>query len=342
MSKKTAFVTGATGLLGSNLCRVLVAQGWQVKGLVRSIDKAHRFLGDSGVQLIQGDMERVSAFAEVLTGVDVVFHTAAFFREYYQPGNHWETMKRINVDRTMELLQAAEARGVTRTVFTSSSGVLQCNPHQAVTETAAYSKFAAQNLYFKTKVLAEQEIYRFLETSRMDVVMILPGWMMGPGDAAPTSAGQLILDLLAGKLPGLIDGGASLADARDVAAAMVTAADSPRERLRQRGGRGERYIVTGKLATMKDIASGLEAISGVKAPRLMLPDWLALAIAWLSGIWAGLRGGVNPMPLGGIQTLLEKANLSSAKAERDLGATFRPLNETLKDTVMWYRSQRYL
>ena len=144
---------------------------------------------------------------------------------------------------------------------------------------------------------------------------------------------------MAGKLPGLIDGGAALTDARDVAAAMVTPADSPRERLRQRGIRGERYIVTGQLTTMKDIALGLEAISGVKAPRLMLPDRLALAIAWWLETWAGWTGGVNPMPLGGIQTLLEKANLSSAKAEQKLGATFRPLRETLKDTVTWYRSQ---
>ncbi len=91
-----------------------------------------------------------------------------------------------------------------RTVFTSSSGVIQTNPNQAANETAPYSKFAQKNLYFKTKVLAEQEIYRFLETSHMDVVMILPGWMMGSGDAAPTSAGQLVLDLLASKLPGII------------------------------------------------------------------------------------------------------------------------------------------
>jgi|GEM_PF-4995265 len=48
------------------------------------------------------------------------------------------------------------------------------------------------------------------------------------------------------------------------------------------------------------------------------------------------------MPLAGIQTLLEKAKLSSAKAERDLGATFRPLRDTLKDTVLWYESQGYL
>ncbi|MBD2680610.1 MULTISPECIES: SDR family oxidoreductase [Nostoc] len=334
MSGKTAFVTGATGLLGSNLCQLLVSQGWQVKGLVRSIDKAKRFLGNIPIEFIQGDIENVPAFTQALKGVDVVFHTAAFFREYYQPGSHWEKMKRINVDATIELLQAAEAQGVARTVFTSSSGVIQTYPDRAATETAPYSEFAQKNLYFKTKVLAEQEIYRFLETSRMDVVMILPGWMMGPGDAAPTSAGQLVLDLLASKLPGTVDGGASLTDVRDVAASMVTAAE--------RGKRGERYIVAGPLKTMKDIALELEAISGVKAPKMEIPDWLALSIAWLLETWTGLIGGVNPMPLAGVQALLEKANLSSAKADRELGVSFRPFTDTLKDTVLWYQSQGYL
>jgi dihydroflavonol-4-reductase len=334
MNGKTAFVTGATGLLGSNLCQLLVSQGWQVKGLVRSIDKAKRFQPNSQVQFIQGDIENVPAFAPALKGVDVVFHTAAFFREYYQPGGHWEKMKHINVDATIELLQAAEAQGVARTVFTSSSGVIQTYPHQAATETAPYSKFAQKNLYFKTKVLAEKEIYQFLETSQMDVVMILPGWMMGPGDAAPTSAGQLVLDLLASKLPGIINGGASLTDVRDVAAAMVSAAE--------RGKRGERYIVAGSLKTMKDIALELEAISGVKAPTMEIPDGIALSIAWLLEIWAGLTGSVNPMPFVGVQTLLEKANLNSAKAIQELGVSFRPLTTTLKDTVMWYQSQGYL
>jgi dihydroflavonol-4-reductase len=334
MSVKTAFVTGATGLLGSNLCGSLVAQGWQVKGLVRSIEKAQRFLGDSGIELVQGDMENVPAFAPTLEGVDVVFHTAAFFREYYQPGEHWKKMKRINVDATMELLRSAEQHGVKRAIFTSSSGVIQGHKHQVANEAAPYSEFAEKNLYFKTKVLAEQEIYRFLETSKMDVVMILPGWMMGPGDAAPTSGGQLVLDLLAGKLPGLIDGGSCLADVRDVAAAMVSAVD--------RGGRGERYIVTGPMATMHDIALGIGATANVKVPSLKMPGWIALLLARLMETWAGLTGGKNPMPVSGIQTLLEKHNLSATKAKQELGATFRPLQETLRDTVSWYQHQGYL
>ncbi len=334
MSEKTALVTGATGLLGGNICRELAGRGWRVKGLVRSLEKARRFLDVDGIEFVEGDMERVESFASTLDGVDAVFHTAAFFREYYQPGDHWERMKRINVDATMQLLREADARGVARTVFTSSSGVIQTVPGEAVDESSPYSSFAEKNLYFKTKVMAEREIYDFLASSRMDVVMILPGWMMGPGDAAPTSAGQLILDLIAGRLPGLIDGGASLADARDVASATATAAE--------RGKRGERYIVTGPPATMEDIAKGVAEITGAAVPGMRLPGWLAMAVAHLSDAWAGMTGGTSRMPVDGIKTLMEKAVLSSKKAERELDATFRPLSETLSDTVAWYRDRGYI
>jgi dihydroflavonol-4-reductase len=162
------------------------------------------------------------------------------------------------------------------------------------------------------------------------VVMILPGWMMGPGDAAPTSAGQLVQDLMARKLPGLVDGGASLADARDVAKVMIAAAEQ--------GKRGDRYLAAGSLATMTDIAQAVEKASGVKAPGMIMPSWLALSIANLSEKWSGFTGSNNPMPPAGIRTLMEKAQLSSAKAEKELGATFRPLQETIQDTVTWYQN----
>jgi len=77
-----AFVTGGTGLLGNNLVRALRAEGHAVAALVRSETKAQRLLGDTGAELIRGDMENVPAFADALTGCDVVFHTAAYFREY--------------------------------------------------------------------------------------------------------------------------------------------------------------------------------------------------------------------------------------------------------------------
>lgn len=332
--KKRAMVTGATGLLGGNLCRTLLDNGWEVKALARSEDKARRLLGDTGAEIIRGDMMDIPAFADELDGVTTLFHTAAFFREYYQPGNHWDLMKKINVDAAMELFREAEARGVERCVHTSSSGVIQTDSSGPADESAPYNSYAEKNLYFKTKVLLEREIFRMLESSPMDIVLVLPGWMMGPGDAAPTSAGKLVLDLLARKIPALIDGGASLADARDVAAAMLVAAE--------KGKRGERYIVTGELVTMTDIATTLESITSVPAPRGRMPNWLAFVVAWFSETWASISGGENTMPIAGVSTLMEKANLSSEKAKRELGAQYRPLRDTLEDTVNWYRRHDYL
>lgn len=105
-----AFVTGSTGLLGSNLVRELLAEGHRVTALVRSRAKAARVFAGLDVALIEGDLADVAAFAPALAGHDVLFHTAAFFREYYQPGDHWPTLKALNVDSTMALLRAARPR----------------------------------------------------------------------------------------------------------------------------------------------------------------------------------------------------------------------------------------
>src|SRR5690349_9143977 len=98
-----AFVTGSTGLLGVNLVRLLRERGHEVRALVRSPEKARRLLGDTGAQVVAGDLEDVDAFAPALGGCDVVFHTAAYFREYFGPGDHWPALERLNVHATLQL-----------------------------------------------------------------------------------------------------------------------------------------------------------------------------------------------------------------------------------------------
>ena len=87
------FVTGSTGLLGNNLVRSLVENGHTVVGLVRSEEKGRWLLGDTGAALVKGDMRDVPAFASALDCCEAVFHTAAYFREYYQPGDHAEALE---------------------------------------------------------------------------------------------------------------------------------------------------------------------------------------------------------------------------------------------------------
>ena len=130
---QSAFVTGATGLLGNNLVRLLVSRGVHVKALSRSRTRAERQFGDLPIEIVTGDMAKVGEFAAHLQGNDVVFHTAAFFRDGYKGGRHWKEFYEANVRGTAELFE-------------------------------------------------------------MWACMVLPGWMVGPGDAGPTSSGQVILD----------------------------------------------------------------------------------------------------------------------------------------------------
>lgn len=329
-----AFVTGATGLLGSNLVRLLLAQGHSVKALARSAEKANRILGDTAAEIVVGDMQDVAAFADEMVGCDVLFHCAAYFREYYNRGEHWPILQKINVDGVTQILEAAERAGVKKAIHVSSSGVIANSESHPGDESAPFNPLAKENLYFKSKILAEEAVQAFLKTHQMPVVLILPGWMMGPSDAAPTDAGQVVLDLLHGDLPGMIDGSNSMVDARDVAQGMINAV--------KQGKNGERYIVGGALHSLVDVGRTVHQLTGVRVPGWTIPYPLALAVAWASETMAKLRGTETVMTVSGIRTLHKGMRLNSQKAQRELGVTFRPLAETLADEIEWYAQNEYL
>lgn len=328
-----AFVTGSTGLLGSNLVTALLAAGYEVKALVRSRSKGEKLFGKTaGVSLVIGDMEQIADFAPEMKGCDVLFHTAAYFREYYGSGNHWPTLEKINIRGTVRLLELAEAAGIKKAIYVSSSGVIGMPKSGTIAdETVPPDEYVYSNLYFKSKVLAERAVDDFLKTHQLPVVFILPTWMYGPGDGAPTTAGQLVQDFMARKLAAIPPGGNMIVDARDVANAMVAAVAC--------GRGGERYIVGGSGYTMNDLCVALEKVSGVRKPGMRLSPGVFLAFARFSEAMARLRGSETLVTVEGARSLLHHVPLTSAKAIQELGATFRPLEETLRDEVAWYRAR---
>jgi dihydroflavonol-4-reductase len=331
-----AFVTGATGLLGTNLVRLLWEQGHGVRALVRSREKAEATFDGLELEIVVGDMADVPAFAEALNGCDALFHTAAYFREYYQPGDHWPTLERINVHAVIELLTEAAGRGVKTAVHTSSSGVIEPNSNGTPgDESSPLSPESQSNLYFKSKVLAEQAVRAWMaEHTTMRVVMILPGWMFGPADSGPTGSGKLVLDYLDRKIPGIVDGGASIVDARDVAQAMIAAAE--------RGEHGSRYIVAGEYHSLEDVMKTLESVSDIPAPSRRIPYPLILTYAWFAELGARFTGRAPTVSLDGVRIMHAKHRMNSNKAIRELGAGFRPLADTLRDEVEWFRLRRSL
>ncbi len=328
-----AFVTGSTGLLGNNLVRLLVENGHQVKGLIRSRRKARRLLGDLDIELVKGDMRLVTEFAPELAGCDAVFHTAAYFREYYQPGDHHEALQEINVHGTLELMTEADRHRVPCFIHVSSAGTIGLKKDGSPgDENTPPAPVAESNLYFRSKLNGDAQIRAFESVHDMKIVEILPSWMWGPGDAAPTAAGQMALDFVARKIPGIVDGGSSIVDARDVAAAMIAAVE--------RGRHGERYIVGGRYYSIERVLRGLERVSQVRGPRFRLPHALVMAYAWLQETRGRMTGKDVLITREGVRTMNAKLAVTSAKAERELGATFRRLDTTLRDVVRWYRQQK--
>jgi dihydroflavonol-4-reductase len=327
----SAFVTGATGLLGNNLVRALVDHGHRVKALVRSRAKAGEQFSGLPVEVVEGDMNDVSGFKEALRGSDVLFHTAAFFRDSYKGGRHWDELYRVNVKGTEALLEAAHDVGVRRMVHTSSGGVLDGPPGSLIDETMARAE-ADANDYFRSKILCDRAILAFLEShADFDATFVLPGFMFGPGDIGPTASGQLVLDFARRKLPGLVPGSFSVVDARDVAAFSVTVAE--------KGRRGEKYLCAGRHVTMYDVAASLERATGIMAPRWRIPLPLLFVIATGYEAYARITGRPVLISLAAVKLLArenERSRMNHAKSE-GIGVSFRPFDETIADVVAWYR-----
>jgi dihydroflavonol-4-reductase len=335
----SALVTGATGLLGNNLVRALAARGVRVKALARSREKAARQFAGLPIEIVVGDMSDVAAFAPALAGVDTIFHTAAYFREGYSGvhADHAGMMQRINVDGTIQLLEHAYAAGVRRMVHTSSNLVL-FGPRGAVqNETMARDERDA-NDYGASKIRTDRAIDTFLASHPdMFVAFVLPGWMFGPGDAGPTSAGQFVLDFLHRKLPGIPPASWAPVDARDVAETMIAAA--------LKGRRGERYLAAGPQVSMLEIAKVLERISRVKAPARQIPIAFVFALAAVNDVISRVTGRpalVNLESTRFIAHERDRARYDMTKTTRELGITLRPIDQTLRDVVRWYREHGWL
>jgi dihydroflavonol-4-reductase len=332
MTFSSAFVTGATGLLGNNLVRILVSRGVRVKALARSAEKARRQLAGLDLEIVEGDMTDVAGFARHLSGCDVLFHTAAHFRDSYKGGNHWEALRRINVDATIALFEAAHAAGIRRVLHTSSIATVTGAEGMLINEEMWRDETQADD-YYRSKIQSDRAVYAFMERRpEMDVRFVLPGWMHGPGDAGPTSAGQLVLDIAGRKLPGIVDSAFSVVDARDVALAEIAAIE--------RGRRGERYLAAGRFMTMAEIVPLIGRIVGVPTPTRKLPTPVLFAIALAMEGFARLTG--RPVLL----SLATARNISSegrrtrfdhSKTERELGIRFRSVEETIADEVAWFR-----
>lgn len=329
---RVAFVTGATGLLGNNLVRELLADNWEVRALVRSVDKGRQQFPDGKVDIIKGNMLNIPEFKAALQGVNTVFHTAACFRNAYKGGEHWKELCAVNVDGTRALLEHTQQQGIKRFVHTSSIAVLYGRHGQLIDETMLRAQSDADD-YYRSKILSDHVVLRFLdEHPEFWATMVLPGWMHGPGDIGPTSAGQTFLDVAHGRLPGIPPGSFSIVDARDVARAMLLACE--------KGRRGERYLAAGQHMTMAELIPLIARITDVRTPTRKLSLPLLYLIAAGNETISRMTGKPVLLSWATVRTIAREAGRSyynPRKSEQELGLKFRDILETLQDEANWFR-----
>lgn len=314
------FVTGATGFLGGELVKQLIGRGHQVAALVRSPEKA-ALLSILGVDLHIGDITDRDTLRAPMQGVDGVFHTAA----WYEIGVRESAAlaDRINVQGTRNVLETAREAGVQKVVYTSTVGVFGDTGGRLVDE-SYYASGPFLTEYDRSKWRAHYEVALPLIGQGLPLVIVMPGAIYGPGDTSGIHA--TLVQLLRGRL---------LATPRGVQFCWGYIEDTARG-LRQAmdaGRAGESYLLTGPVHTFEEAFALAARIAGKRQP-LLHPRPIVMRAA---------AAAVGQLERWDIQSPVAAETLrlmagttwigSSAKAEKELGFTVRPLEEGLRHTI---------
>jgi len=324
-------VTGATGHIGGNLVRVLLASGHTVRAIHRSDTRP---LDGLGVEAVRADVRDPVAMVRALDGMELVFHLAGRITINGDPDGE---VLSTNRQGTASVAAACLNVGVRRLVHFSSIHALRQDPHdQPLDEARPLADEGVGHCltYDRTKAAGEREIRAAVERG-LDAVIVNPTSVIGPIDFKPSAMGAACLKIARRQLPALVDAGFDWVDVRDVAQGAVSAGLS--------GRKGERYLLSGAWTSFGELAGQIARAAGVRPPRFVAPLWMAALGAPFSMAWAKLSRTRPLVTLESLETLRTSHRaISHGKAAQELGYRPRPLEETTGEIVRWFRDAGFL
>ncbi len=322
------FVTGSTGLIGSHVTNRLLAAGHDVVALTRSRSNASHL--PEAVTVVEGDITEKESMRDAMTGVDGVFHLAAWF--YLGPGpRNADKAERINVDGTRNVLELMAELDVPRGVYTSTLGVYPLREYSYIDETIE-PECPESAVYYRTKWEAHYEVARPMIEDGLPLVIVQPGIVYGPGDKSHGSIRGLFRSYLQGELPMIPRGHYVPWDhVGDIADGHL--------RAMEQGAAGETYIISGPPRDAVDIFQCAQEITGVPVPRVVSPK----VFAGFASIMGAVERVITPPEGFESEGLRFFAGgqwpVDTSKATEELGITHRPLQDGLREYLEWEMDQ---
>ncbi|MEI6124483.1 MAG: NAD-dependent epimerase/dehydratase family protein [Bacteroidota bacterium] len=320
-------ITGASGHVGSNLCRKLIEQNFEINVLYHNDDKAFR---DLPLNIIKGELRSIQTLDNLIQGVDIVIHTAAFIAV-----NQYDEQQVIdtNIQGTKNIIDKCRQHNVKRLIHFSSIHAFNQFPlNQPLNENRELISNSPY-IYDKTKAQSET-LVRQANGNGLQTIVLSPTSIIGPYDFKPSLVGRSLINIYKRNLPALISGGYDFVDVRDIVDATINAITMAQP--------GEKYLLSGNWHSIKEFGDLIQKVSGVKRPKFICPLWLAKFGMPLMKYFVDKENRLvfNKQTI----EILESGhrNISSAKAKKELNFTCRPLEESIHDAFYWFRNNGYL
>lgn len=314
-------ITGGSGFVGGALLERLVAAGREVRALARSRE-AMAAVAAKGAEPVRGDVLDLASLVEAMRGCEVVFHAAgvnAMCPRDPRP------MERVNLEGSGNVVRAAVATGVRRLVHTSSASTIGEPPGTVGREDSPHRGWYLSR-YERSKHLAERRVLAWGRALGLDVVCVNPSSVQGPGRMGGSA--RLLLDLVNGRLPIVVDTHVSIVDVADCAEGHLLA--------EARGRSGERYLLNGFTITTREAVALLRRLTGEPRRVRFAPRWVARAAGEVAELAATLTRRDLPLCREAVRTLLHGHRYDGSRAARELGLRYTPMEETVRRTLAWY------
>ena len=316
-------VIGASGFLGSHVTRQLVAQGDDVRVMMRRTSST-KGIDDLDVERCYGDIFDDTALRAAMTGCDVVYYCVVDARMWLRDP---APLFRTNVEGLRHVLDAAVDARLRRFVFTSTTGTLAISDSTLVTEDDPHN-WTQGGAYITSRVAAENLVMQYAREKALPAVALCISTTYGPGDWQPTPHGSLIARVAHGKFPFYLDFSSEAVGIEDAARAMLLAAE--------RGRVGQRYIISDRYLSTREVHRIAATAVGRRPPRIKLPLALLYAAAHLNDLAARILHRDLPFAVVGLRMAELMSPLDRSKATRELGWNPEPVEESIRKAARFF------